>query len=87
VSGSAIGYNLGLALIAGPGPLIAAALAAATGGGVSPGLYVLAVATVAGIVLYLWLSETRGRPLREEPRFRRDRAPAPAPVRQRPAVR
>jgi MHS family proline/betaine transporter-like MFS transporter len=36
VSSSAIGYNLGLALIAGPGPLIAAALAAATDGGVTP---------------------------------------------------
>ncbi|MEA2180635.1 MAG: transporter, family, proline/betaine transporter [Solirubrobacteraceae bacterium] len=80
VSSSAIGYNLGLALIAGPGPLIAAALAAATDGGVTPGLYVVAVALVAGIVLSLWLPETRGRSLREEPRFRRDAEPATAAV-------
>jgi MHS family proline/betaine transporter-like MFS transporter len=85
VSSSAIGYNLGLALIAGPGPLIAAALAAATDGGVTPGLYVVAVALVAGIVLALWLPETRGRPLRDTPRFTRDQTPAAvrssAPVR------
>jgi MHS family proline/betaine transporter-like MFS transporter len=89
VSGSAIGYNLGLALIAGPGPLIAAALAAATDGGITPGLYVGAVALVAGLVLLRWLTETRGRPLREEPRFRRDpssTAPA-ATVRRQTAVR
>jgi MHS family proline/betaine transporter-like MFS transporter len=89
VSGSAIGYNIGLALIAGPGPLIAAALAAWTSGGVSPGLYSGAVALVAAVVLYLWLTETRGRPLREEPRFRRDATTAagPAPVRRQPAAR
>jgi MHS family proline/betaine transporter-like MFS transporter len=83
VSSSAIGYNLGLALIAGPGPLIAAALAAAAGG-VTPGLYVVAVALVSGIVLWLWLAETRGVSLREQPRFRRDtdRVAAP-PVRPR----
>jgi MFS transporter, MHS family, proline/betaine transporter len=78
VSSSAIGYNLGLAIIAGPGPLIAAALASATDGGVTPGLYVVAVALVAGIVLVLGLPETRGRPLHaEKPRFRRDGTPAP----------
>jgi MFS transporter, MHS family, proline/betaine transporter len=90
VSGSAIGYNLGLALIAGPGPLIAAALASATGGGVSPGLYVGAVALVSLFVLHRWLAETRGRPLREEPRFRRDAAApatAGAPVTARATVR
>jgi MHS family proline/betaine transporter-like MFS transporter len=79
VSSSAIGYNLGLALIAGPGPLIAAALASATDGGVTPGLYVVAVALVAGIVLVLGLPETRGRPLHaQKPRFRRDGTSAPA---------
>src|SRR3954452_6067605 len=79
VSSSAIGYNLGLALIAGPGPLIAAALASATDGGFPPGLYVVAVALVAGIVLILGLPETRGRPLHaEKPRFRRDGTPVPA---------
>jgi MHS family proline/betaine transporter-like MFS transporter len=88
VSSSAIGYNLGLALIAGPGPLIAAALAAATDGGVTPGLYVVAVAAVAGIVLLRWLPETRGRDLREheEPRFTRD-AEAPAAARPRVTTR
>jgi MHS family proline/betaine transporter-like MFS transporter len=77
VSSSAIGYNLGLAIIAGPGPLIAAALASATDGGVTPGLYVVAVALVAGLVLILGLPETRGRPLHaQKPRFRRDGSPA-----------
>jgi MHS family proline/betaine transporter-like MFS transporter len=88
VSSSAIGYNLGLALVAGPGPLIAAALAAATDGGVTPGLYVVAVAVVSGIVLWRWLTETRGRSLREAPRFSRDAAPTAAtPARPRAEVR
>jgi MHS family proline/betaine transporter-like MFS transporter len=89
VSSSAIGYNLGLALIAGPGPLIAAALAAWTDGGVTPGLYVVAVCAVAAIVLARFLPETRGRSLREEaPRFHRgERTPAAGPVRQRAGTR
>jgi MFS transporter, MHS family, proline/betaine transporter len=86
VSSSAIGYNLGLALIAGPGPLIAAALAAWTDGGVTPGLYVVAVALVSGLVLSRWLVETKDRPLHERraeeaPRFTRDATPAATPAR------
>lgn len=59
VSGSAIGYNLGLALVAGPGPFIAAALVAATGLSISPSFYLCGVALVAGIVLFAFLPETR----------------------------
>lgn len=58
---SAIGYNLGAAVIAGPGPLIAAALAAAAPNTVLPTAYMIAVATIAGLVLWRWLPETRWR--------------------------
>lgn len=63
VSGSAIGYNLGLAFIAGPGPFIAAALVAATGLSISPAFYLCAVALVASIVLFRYLPETGRTPL------------------------
>lgn len=57
-SGSALGYNLGLALIAGPGPLIAASLASATGTSTSAAWYMVIVALVATPVLLKWLPET-----------------------------
>ncbi len=58
-TGSATGYNLGAALIAGPGPLIAAALAAAFPGTAAPAIYMVLVAVVATPVLWRWLPETR----------------------------
>jgi MHS family proline/betaine transporter-like MFS transporter len=57
-SGSALGYNLGLALVAGPGPLVATALVGATGSTISPAWYLCAVALVALPVLLRWLPET-----------------------------
>ncbi len=58
-TGSAIGYNCAYALLAGPGPLIAAALVAGTGLLVSPAFYVIAVAIVALAVLWPMLKETK----------------------------
>lgn len=58
-TGSAIGYNVAYAALAGPGPLIAAALVASTGSLVSPAYYVIAVAIVALAVLLPMLKETR----------------------------
>lgn len=58
-TGSAIGYNLAYALLAGPGPLVAAALVASTGLLISPAFYVIAVAIVALLVLAPLLKETR----------------------------
>lgn len=58
-TGSAIGYNLAYALLAGPGPLIAAALVASTGLLYAPAFYVIAVAVVALAVLWPMLKETK----------------------------
>ncbi|GEK81449.1 MFS transporter [Agrococcus baldri] len=60
-TGSAIGYNVAYALLAGPGPLIAAALVAATGSLISPAFYVIAVGILAFAVLAPMLPETKGR--------------------------
>jgi MHS family proline/betaine transporter-like MFS transporter len=60
-SGSALGYNLALALIAGPGPLVATALVGATGYTVSPSWYLVAVSLVALPILLRWLPETYRR--------------------------
>ncbi len=57
-SGSALGYNLGLAIVAGPGPLIAAALASSTGTSTSAAWYMAVVALVAVPILLKWLPET-----------------------------
>jgi MHS family proline/betaine transporter-like MFS transporter len=62
MTGSAIGYNLGAALIAGPGPLIAAALAA-SGDAWRPATYITLVAAICSIALYFLLPETRFRSL------------------------
>lgn len=60
-TGSAIGYNVAYAVLAGPGPLIAAALVAGTGLLYSPAFYVIAVALVALAVLAPLLPETKDR--------------------------
>lgn len=57
--GSALGYNLALALLAGPGPLLAAALITWTGSLIAPGFYLAAVAGLAFVVLLIWLPETK----------------------------
>ena len=58
-TGSAIGYNLAYALLAGPGPLIAAALVASTGLLYAPAFYVIAVGVAALAVLWPMLKETK----------------------------
>lgn len=60
-SGSALGYNLGLAFVAGPGPLIAAALANATGTSTSAAWYMVVIALIATPILLKWLPETYKR--------------------------
>jgi MHS family proline/betaine transporter-like MFS transporter len=60
VSGSAIGFNVAQALVGGPGPLVAAALAAAVAISFAPALYVAAVALAAAVGLFLALPETGG---------------------------
>lgn len=62
-SGSALGYNLGLAIIAGPGPLIATALVAASGSTLAPSWYLVVVALIALPILIKWLPETFKRDL------------------------
>lgn len=57
-SSSAIGFNIALAFIAGPGPYIAAALVVATGSPIAPAFYMVAIAVVALIVLVKWLPES-----------------------------
>ncbi|WP_195907875.1 MFS transporter [Microbacterium gorillae] len=59
-TGSAIGYNVAYAALAGPGPLIAAALVAGTGLLISPAFYVIAVAILALAILVPTLKETKG---------------------------
>lgn len=60
-TGSAIGYNVAYAVLAGPGPLIAAALVAGTGLLYSPAFYLIAVAILALAVLAPLLPETKDR--------------------------
>lgn len=64
---SAIGYSLGAAIVAGPGPLIAAALAltGAAGAGI-PAACMVAVAVVATFLLWRDLPETGSRRLSVE---------------------
>ncbi len=58
-AGSAVGYNVAFALLAGPGPLVAAGLIAATGNNVTPAFYLAGVSLVALIVLWAMLPETK----------------------------
>ncbi|MEU3979353.1 MFS transporter [Streptomyces sp. NPDC026672] len=78
-SGSAIGFNLGLALVGGPGPFIAAAIAGASGYLPMPAIYMTAVSVIGFFVVLRWLPETNGRDLHLEaqvPLGRRERAGA-----------
>jgi MHS family proline/betaine transporter-like MFS transporter len=61
MTSASIGYNISLAAIAGPGPLIAAALAAGIDFVASPAFYMSAVAFVAFLVVARFLPETSGR--------------------------
>jgi MHS family proline/betaine transporter-like MFS transporter len=74
-SGSATGFNIALAFVAGPGPFIATAIANATGSSVWPASYMVAVALVATAFLLKHLPETAGRNIGAE-------APDPQLVRE-----
>lgn len=58
-AGSAVGYNVAFALLAGPGPLVAAGLIAITGNNVAPAFYLAGVSLVTTIVLWAMLPETK----------------------------
>jgi MFS transporter, MHS family, proline/betaine transporter len=60
VTGSSIGFNIAQALIGGPGPFIAASIAAAVAVTVAPAFYLVAVAAVAFLLLLRFLPETQG---------------------------
>ncbi|GAA2849332.1 MFS transporter [Pseudonocardia halophobica] len=67
VTAGAIGYNLGVGIISGTGPLVAAALVAGTGSALAPGFYLAAIVLVAGIVIAAALPETFRRSLYHAP--------------------
>ncbi|RYF60958.1 MAG: MFS transporter [Comamonadaceae bacterium] len=58
-AGSALGYNVAFALLAGPGPLVGAGLIAVTGNNVAPAFYLAGVSLVCLTVLWFMLPETR----------------------------
>ena len=59
-TGSALGYNVAYAVLAGPGPLLATWLVSRFGP-IAPAYYLVIVAVVAGLVLFRMLPETRHR--------------------------
>lgn len=60
-SGSATGFNIALAFVAGPGPFVASAIASVTGSSVWPASYMVVVALAATVFLVKHLPETAGR--------------------------
>jgi MHS family proline/betaine transporter-like MFS transporter len=84
VSGSAIGFNVAQALVGGPGPLVAAALAAGIAISFAPALYIVAIALGAAAVLFVALPETGGARLRRAadplPGVRADHHTSPQPM-------
>jgi MHS family proline/betaine transporter-like MFS transporter len=60
VTGSSIGFNFAQALIGGPGPFIATAIASAVALVIAPAFYLVAIAAAAFVILLLTLPETRG---------------------------
>jgi MHS family proline/betaine transporter-like MFS transporter len=89
MSGGSIGFNLALAAIGGPGPLIAAALASAVDVPGAGAFYMVAVALVALVALAALLPETRGVAIGtrgEDERFTREARPASAAARRERAA-
>jgi MHS family proline/betaine transporter-like MFS transporter len=62
-TGAAVGHNVALAVLAGPGPFIAAALIQYTHNPNIPAWYLSGVSLVCFIVLWFMLPETKGRDL------------------------
>lgn len=63
-TGSALGYNVAYALLAGPGPMIATWLVA-NQGPVAPAYYLVAVAVLCGAILIPLMPETRHKDLHD----------------------
>ncbi|UKA60448.1 MFS transporter [Arthrobacter sp. FW306-2-2C-D06B] len=63
LTAGAIGYNLGVGPVAGMGPLVAAALVAATGDKLAPAYYLMGLMIAVAIVLVKFLPETYKRSL------------------------
>ncbi|MDF2825394.1 MAG: transporter [Mycobacterium sp.] len=63
VTGNSVGFNVAQALVGGPGPFVAASIAAATTMIVAPAFYLVAVGTLAFFALLKWLPETQGTSL------------------------
>ena len=80
-TGSALGFNFGLAFVAGPGPFIATWIAGVTGSAVAPAGYLVLVAAVAIGVIVKWLPETKGRDISAEHHTEDAAAPAAASAR------
>jgi MHS family proline/betaine transporter-like MFS transporter len=58
-TGASLGYNIGIALISGTGPFVAALLVSVTGNPLSPGFYLVAVMLIVGVIVALFLPETK----------------------------
>lgn len=69
LTGTSIGHNLGLAVVSGSGPLVAAWLVSVTGASIAPAIYLAALALLAGLILFRYLPETSTKSLAaaEEP--------------------
>ena len=87
MSGGSLGFNLALAAIGGPGPLIAAALASGIGFSGSGAFYMVAVALVSLFALARFLPETKGVDLGAGEEATPAPVPAPRFTRTREAVR
>ncbi len=62
-TGASIGYNVGIALVSGTGPFVAALLVTLTGNALAPGFYLVALMLIVGIIVALFLPETKDRDL------------------------
>jgi MHS family proline/betaine transporter-like MFS transporter len=60
-TGAAVGHNVALAILAGPGPFIAAALIRATGDPNIPAWYLAGVSFVCFVILWFMLPETKDK--------------------------
>ncbi|HEX3786367.1 MAG TPA: MFS transporter [Pseudonocardiaceae bacterium] len=75
-SSSAIGFNLGLAIVGGPGPFVAEAIAEASSNKAMPAIYMVGIAVIGFVIVLRWLPETRGRDLRSTRGALGERTPA-----------
>lgn len=63
LTSGALGFNLGVGAPSGFAPLVAAALVVSTGLSYAPGILLVGVALICGLILLFWLPETAGRDL------------------------